>query len=95
MAQKPKLSKAVNKRDVVLCETTNRVVSMHTTSLLIDSSISFSSKWSRVPFFKRAEYNGANKVCTISISRTEYGRARRALTQLARRDYNRLMMNVI
>ena len=94
MRKKPKLSKNVNK-DVVLCETTNRIVSNRTSDLLLEESVPFSKTQKRVPFFKRGLYKGANIVYVISISRTQYGRARRVLTELEQRDYDRLLLNVI
>jgi hypothetical protein len=94
MKRKPKLSKNVC-RDVVLCETTNRIVSNRTSDLLLEQSVSFSKTWNRVPFFFRNRYHGASKVCTISISRTQYSKARRVLDLLEERDLNRLYLNVI
>ncbi|MCR5417113.1 MAG: hypothetical protein K6E79_09980 [Pseudobutyrivibrio sp.] len=94
MKKKPKLSKHVN-RDVVLCETTNRIVSNHTSNLLLQESVPFSKSWHRIPFFRRRSYNGANQVCVISISRTQYSKARRVLHLLEDRDYDRLLLNVI
>ena len=94
MRKKPKLSKNVN-RDVVLCETTNRIVSNRTSDLLLEEAVPFSKTQKRVPFFKRHFYNGASMVYVISISRTQYGRARRVLSGLEDRDYNRLLLNVI
>lgn len=94
MKKKPTLSKNVDK-DVVLCRTTNRIVSNRTSNLLLEQSVAFSKSWHRVPFFRRAFYNGASKICTISISRTQYSKARRVLFLLEERDYNRLLLNVI
>ena len=94
MSKKPKMSKNVGK-DVVLCKTTNRIVSNRTSDLLLEQSVAFTKSWRRVPFFRRGSYNGANKVCIISINRTQYSRARRILNLLEDRDYNRLFLNVI
>jgi hypothetical protein len=94
MKKKPKMSKNIGK-DIVLCETTNRVVSNRTSNLLLEQSVPFSKNWHRVPFFRRRIYNGANKVCVISINRTQYSHARRVLSLLEERDYNRLQLNVI
>ena len=94
MNKKPKLDKHINK-DVILCETTNRVASYHTTDILLEHSISFSKIWKKVPFYKRNTYNGADHVCVISINRNEYGKARRAIDNLERKDYKSLMLNVI
>ena len=94
MKKKPKMSKNVGK-DVVLCKTTNRIVSNRTSDLLLEQSVAFSKNWRRVPFFRRRSYNGANKDCVISINRTQYSRARRVLSLLEERDYNRLQLNVI
>ncbi|MCR4694528.1 MAG: hypothetical protein K5773_04295 [Pseudobutyrivibrio sp.] len=94
MTKKPTLSKKVNK-DVVLCETTNRIVSNRTSDLLLEQAVPFSKSWRRVPFFKRRNYNGARNVCVISISRTQYGHARRVLNLLEDRDYKRLLLNII
>lgn len=94
MKKKPTLARDVGK-DVVLCETTNRVVSNRTTDLLLQSSVPFSKTWKRVPFFRRKDYKGATKICVISTNRTQYGRARRVLNNLEDRDFNRLMLNYI
>jgi hypothetical protein len=94
MKKKPKLSKNVG-RDVVLCETTNRIVSNRTSDLLLEQSVAFTKSWRRIPFFRRGLYNGADKLCVISINRTQYSRARRILYLLEERDYNRLHLNVI
>lgn len=94
MKKKPKLSKNINK-DVVLCETTNRIVSNHTADLLLEQSVSFVRSRHRVPLFRRHIYNGADKVYVISINRTQYSYARRVLDLLEERDYNRLLLNII
>jgi hypothetical protein len=94
MNKKPKMSKNIGK-DVVLCQTTNRIVSNRTSDLLLEQSVAFTKSWRRVPFFRRGSYNGANRVCVISINRTQYSRARRVLDLLEERDYNRLRLNVI
>ena len=94
MNKKPKLSKNIG-NDVVLCKTTNRIVSNRTSDLLLEQSVAFTKSWRRVPFFRRRIYNGASKVCIISINRTQYSRARRILDLLEERDYNRLKLNVI
>ena len=94
MKKKPKLSKHVCK-DVVLCKTTNRVVSNRTSELLLEQSVAFSKSFIRIPFFRRGRYNGATKFYVISISRTQYSKARRVLSLLEERDYNRLLLNVI
>ncbi len=86
--------KAVDK-DVVLCETTNSAVSKHTTKMLLDESIPFSTSFYRIPFFKRGKYDGATKMYTISINRNLYGVARRCIAGLERRDRERLFLNVI
>ncbi len=94
MKKKPTLSKNVN-RDVVLCETTYKAVSNRTSNLLLEQSVPFSKSWHRVPFFRRRNYNGASSVCVISINRTQYCHARRVLSLLERRDYDRLQLNII
>ncbi len=94
MKRKPSLSKNVNK-DVVLCKTTNRIVSNRASELLLEQSVSFSKTWNRIPFFFRNRYHGASRLYTISISRTQYSKARRVLDLLEERDYNKLHLNVI
>ena len=94
MKKKPKLSKHVGK-DVVLCETTNRIVSNKASELLLEQSVPFSKSWHRVPFFRRGSYNGADRVCVISTNRTQYSHARRVLFLMEERDYNKLLLNVI
>lgn len=90
----PKLDKHVDK-DVVLCSTTNRRVSHHTTDILLQDAIPFTKNWKRIPFYKREEYRGADQICVFSINRNLYGRARRSISQLDRMDRNRLLLNVI
>ena len=94
MKKKPKLSKNICK-DIVLCKTTNRVVSNRTTNLLLEQSVPFSKTYHRVPFFRRHSYNGADRVYVFSINRNQYSHARRVLALLEERDYNRLFLNVI
>ena len=94
MKRKPKLSKNVNK-DVVLCKTTNRVVSNRTSDLLLEQSVAFSKTNRRIPFFARGRYRGATQFYVISINRTQYSKARRVLDLLEERDYRRLQLNVI
>ena len=94
MRKKPKLSKNVCK-DVVLCKTTNRVVSNRTSDLLLEQSVAFSKYFRRIPFFMRNRYKGATQFYVISISRTQYSKARRVLDLLEERDYNRLFLNYI
>ncbi|MBQ7147226.1 MAG: hypothetical protein IJR96_00595 [Pseudobutyrivibrio sp.] len=94
MKRKPKISKNIGK-DVVLCEITNRFVSNRTTELLLEQSVPFSKKWHRVPLYRRRSYNGASKVCVISINRNQYSHARKVLTQLEEYDYNRLFWSAI
>lgn len=94
MRKKPKLSKNVCK-DVVLCKTTNRVVSNRTSDLLLEQSVAFSKSFRRIPFFMRNRYKGATQFYVISISRTQYSKARRVLDLLEERDYNRLFLNYI
>ena len=89
------MSKKVDMKNVVLCETTNRAVSDHATRLLVRNSIPFSTAWKRIPILKRSYYQGASKVCVISINRNEYGKARRTIENLDRRDRDRLLLNVI
>ncbi|SDB40915.1 hypothetical protein SAMN02910298_02018 [Pseudobutyrivibrio sp. YE44] len=94
MRKKPKLSKNVGK-DIVLCKTTNRIVSRRTTSLLLEQSVPFSKTYHRVPLFLRHNYNGADIIYVFSINRTQYSHARRVLSLLEEHDYNRLSLNVI
>lgn len=94
MNRTPKFDKHVDK-DVVLCRTTNRIVSRHTTKLLLEESIPFTMNWKRIPFYKRDEYNGASEVCVISINRNLYVKARRSIKGLNYQDRDRLLLNVI
>ncbi len=93
MKRKPKISKNIGK-DVILCEITNRIVSNHTSELLLEQSVPFTKSWRRVSLFERRYYNGASKVCVISINRNQYAHGRRVLTLLEERDYSRLFMEV-
>lgn len=90
----PRLDKHVNK-DVVLCSTTNRRVSNHTTDILLQDAIPFTKNWNRIPFYKREEYRGADQICVFSINRNLYSRARRCISQLDHMDQNRLLLHVI
>ncbi len=94
MFGKMKVDKHVNK-DVVLCTTTNHSVSRHTTQVLIDDAIPFTVNWKRIPLHKREEYSGASELCTFSINRNVYCKARRSISQLKRSDQERLVLNII
>lgn len=94
MRKAPRLDKHVNK-DVILCSTTNRRVSNHTTEILLRDAIPFTKNWKRIPFYKREAYRGADSICVFLINRNLYGRARRSIAQLERMDRDRLLLNVI
>ena len=94
MKKKPKLSKNVCK-DVVLCRTTNRIVSNHTSELLLEQSVAFTKSFRRIPFFLRPRFHGASQYYVISISRYQYSKARKVLNLLEERDLSRLVLNVI
>ena len=94
MKKKPKLSKNVCK-DVVLCRTTNRIVSNRTSELLLQQSVAFTKSFRRIPFFLRHRFHGASQYYVISISRSQYSQARRILNLLEERDFNRLKLNLI
>ena len=94
MKKRYKIDKSVN-RSVVLCETTNFHVQNLTARKLTEDSISFTKSWKKIPFFKRNAYQGADKICIISINRNEYSRARRSLDGLELRIRQRLLLNVI
>ncbi len=89
-----RVDKHVNK-DVVLCTTTNHSVSRHATQILIDNAIPFTVNWKRIPLHKREEYSGASELCTFSINRNVYGKARRSISQLTRFDREHIRLNVI
>ena len=90
----PRLSRNINSNYIVLCETTSKVVSRHTSDVLLQGSVPFTQNWKNVPFFLRFRYNGASRVYSISISKSQYQRARRALNTLERRDMDRLLVNL-
>ena len=94
MKRKPKLSKNICK-DVVLCQTTNRIVSNRASELLLNSSVAFSKTWKKVPFFFRYKYNGARRLYVISINRNQYSKARHVLNLLEERDQSKIYLNVI
>lgn len=94
MKRKPTIDRNINK-DVVLCETTNRIVSNKTVEILTRAAIPFTKNWKRVPFYKKKAYNGADNVCIIYINRNEYSKARRAIRGLEISDQKRLLLNVI
>ena len=82
-------------RDVVLCETTNRIVSIRLAKILMAGAVPFTSQWSRIPLYKRGRYQGASSVCRIVINKCQYSKARRVIEGLEDRDYQRLRLNVI
>ena len=51
--------------DVELCRTTNDRVSRQTAEALLEEHIPFTKNSKRIPFFKREEYKGADKVWVI------------------------------
>ena len=87
--------KNINNTNIILCETTNNRAVKLTSQVLIDHSISFSKKYRHVPIFFRDKYRGASEVCTISINRNEYSKAREAIRELPDVYLSRLVVNAI
>lgn len=94
MNKKLKCDKNIDK-DVVLCKTTNRRASNHTTKALMGDSISYTKNWKHIPFFKRDEYQGASEVCIIRINRNEYTKARKCIDGIEAMYKERLLLNII
>lgn len=68
--------------DVELCRTTNGRVGEKTAMALMEQSIPFSKNLKIIPFFKRKEYEGADRVWIISINPRRYSQARRTIDSL-------------
>ncbi len=94
MNRKIDISRSVDK-SIVFCETINRVASKAMTNLLTEHSVSYYVSWSRVPFYKRSLYKGAENICTIYINRNEYTKARRVLAMLDSYYYDYMYVNSI
>ncbi len=94
MKRKLKYSKSMD-RDIILCATANSAASRQASEILLGESVPFCKSWRRVPFFKRGALKGASTVCTISIHKDQYSKARRALINLDQRYYDQLFVNVI
>ena len=94
MKKKPTFSRHIN-QDVVVCRTTNVVISNRVSRILLERSVPFSKGWKRIPLIKRHLYKGAHKMYVISTNRTQYGNARRALFDMDETDYARLLINMI
>ena len=94
MKKKPKLAKSVY-NDIVLCRTTNKIVSNRTSDLLLEQSVAFSKSFRRIPFFLRGFYHGASTFYVFSIRPCQYNQAKRVLKLLSERDYRRLQLNII
>ena len=95
MKRKLKFDRSVEKKSIVLCESTNNRAVKLTSQVLIDHSISFSKAYRHVPIFRREKYRGASEVCIISINRNEYHRARAAIRELPDNYLSRLVVNAI
>ncbi len=68
--------------DVELCRTTNSRAGERTAEMLLEQQIPFVKNIKRIPFFKREEYDGAERIWVISINPRRYGQARRAIDTL-------------
>lgn len=84
-----------NKYSVELCRAVNEHVTRRTKDALIANGISFSEEWRYVPIWKRAQHNGASKVCIFFINRNEYSKARRSLECLDKIYKTRIELNYI
>ena len=82
-------------RDTVLCETANPRAIKQVIGALNDSCISFSQCWKHIPFLMRPKYRGAKQLCIISVNRTEYSHARRAISDMDPFYYDRLVVNMV
>ena len=63
--------------NIELCRTTNTQVGERTAELLLRQQIPFVKNSKRIPFFRRDEYQGADRIWVISINPHRYGQARR------------------
>lgn len=79
--------------DVELCRTTNSRVGNQAVKALLDASIPFTKNSSRVPFFLREKYNGAEEVTVIKINPHRYSQARRTIDRLDRMYKERLVVS--
>ena len=79
--------------DVEVCRTTNDRVSRQTAEALLEEHIPFTKNSKRVPFFKREEYKGADKVWVITINPRRYGQARRVIDRMDRVYKERLVLS--
>lgn len=68
--------------DIELCRTTNNRVGQKTAMALMEERIPFTKNEKHVPFYKRDEYNGADRVWIIKINPSRYGQARRTIDKL-------------
>ncbi len=91
--QEKKIGRNVNK-DILLCATTNPGVEERASNALIGNSISISKRWRTIPLFERNAYQGARRICEISINRNEYSRARRIIENLPSSCQDRLFVHV-
>lgn len=79
--------------DVELCRTTNGRVSTQTAEALVKEHIPFTKNSRRIPFFKREEYEGADKMWVITINPRRYGQARRVIDKMDRVYRERLVLS--
>ncbi len=93
--KKSVIAQSVKDRDVVLCRAFNRNAVRSLCDVLVRSSIPFSQNWRHIPFFLRSYYRGKKEYCEISINRTEYSKARRAIDVMDDLSRRRLQLNYI
>lgn len=79
--------------DIELCRTTNNQAGNLTVQALLDASIPFTKNSMKVPFFKREQYKGAEKIWIISINPHRYGQARRVIDHIDQAYRRRLVLS--
>lgn len=78
---------------MVLCTTSNYVVSKHASDKLMDENIPFFLKYYRIPWILRDRFfRGSNQFCLIYINKREFKRARECMTALDRKDKRKLWL---
>ena len=64
-----------------------------TAEALLEEHIPFTKNRKRIPFFKREDYKGADKVWVITINPRRYGQARRVIDRMDRVYKERLVLS--
>lgn len=92
MATAKKLGKYTD-NDIELCRTTNNKAGNQTVQALLEASIPFTKNTKRISFFKREQYNGADRMWVITVNPHSYGQARRVIDQIDSSYRRRLVLS--